>query len=115
VNAAALSRRTGVLPEQFADLEPYVGWGLPTEPQRLELRDQKSDEELKAFYEAMLPRLHQVVAYLNQFPLDQMPAEATLLFRMAKALMEISCTVEKERSRVAWAFPIKRFIPMHAD
>jgi hypothetical protein len=108
-----MSQRTSVLPEQFADLDPYVDWGLPTEPQRLELRDRKSDEELKAFYDAMLPRLHQVAAYLNQFPLNQMPDDAALLFRMARALMEISNTVEKGRSGIAWAFPVTRFIPMH--
>ena len=110
-----MSKPAAALPELFADLEPYVGWGLPTEPQRIQMRYQSSDEELKTFYDAMLPRLHQIAAYLNQFPLDQMPDQPALLFRMAKALMEMSNTVEKGRSNVAWAFPAARFVPMHAD
>jgi hypothetical protein len=110
-----LSKQPSVLPEQFADLEPYISWGLPTEAERIEMRYRSSDEELKTFYDAMLPRLHQIAAYLNQLPLNQMPSDGALLFTMAKALIEMSNTVEKGRSNIAWGFEAKRFVPMHVD
>ena len=100
-------------PEAFADLEPYRDWVLPTEAERIRRRSSCSDAELQAFYDAMLPRMDDVAGYLNRFPLDGMPEDARRLFDLAKALMEVSLTVERGRSKVAWRFDVSRFRPMH--
>jgi len=41
-----------ILPGEFADLEPFVGWSLPTENERYAKRLSSSMDELQAFYDA---------------------------------------------------------------
>jgi hypothetical protein len=67
-------------------------------------------EEIQAFYEAMLPRMDEIINYLNQYPLDGLPAEAKRLFDLALSLMEISPAVElfKEPDETG-AFEATRF------
>lgn len=82
------------LPVQFEDLNNFTAWALPTETERNRKRRASTMAELQSFYDAILPRMDAVIAYLNQFPLDQMPVEAQRLFYMALSLMEISTAVE---------------------
>jgi len=77
------------------------------------MRLERSDEELRAFYNAMLPRLDDVAQYLNEFPLDRMPDEAERLLDLAKSFMEVAQSVEYGRSKVAARFDVFRFVPMH--
>jgi hypothetical protein len=101
------------LPKHFSDLEPFVEWCVPTEAQRIAMRLERSDEALRSFYNAMLPRLDDIVRYLNQFPLARMPGEAEHLFDLAKSFMEVAGSVEYGRSAVAAHFDVFRFLPMH--
>jgi len=103
----------GRLPRRFSDLEPFMEWCLPTEARRIAMRLERSDEELRAFYNAMLPRLDDVAQYLNEFPLDRMPDEAERLLDLAKSFMEVAQSVEYGRSKVAARFDVFRFVPMH--
>ena len=61
------------LPPQFADLEPFVDWSLPTENTRLEKRLTSTMDEIRAFYDAFLPRATEALTYLNDFALNDMP------------------------------------------
>ncbi len=56
---------TLVLPPEFADLEPFADWCLPTEAERYAKRLASSMEEMQAFYDAAFPRLDQMTAYLD--------------------------------------------------
>ncbi len=103
----------GGLPRRFSDLEPFMEWCLPTEARRIAMRRERSDEELRSFYNAMLPRLDDVAQYLNEFPLDRMPDEAERLLDLAKSFMEVAQSVEYGRSKVAARFDVFRFVPMH--
>lgn len=103
----------GGLPKRFSDLEPFMEWSLPIEAQRIAMRLDRSDEELRSFYNAMLPRLDDIAQYLNQFPLDRMPNDAERLLDLAKAFMEVAQSVEYGRSKVAAHFDVFRFVPMH--
>ena len=47
---------SGRLPEQFAELEPFLGWALPTEKERYAKRVASSMDELQAIYDAAFPR-----------------------------------------------------------
>jgi hypothetical protein len=83
-----------VLPPAFADLEPFTQWSLATEKERFALRLASSLDELQAFYDAALPRLDEAVEYLDQFELDDLPADATRLIWMYYSLMTVSFPVE---------------------
>ncbi|HEX4017479.1 MAG TPA: hypothetical protein VHX15_12160 [Frankiaceae bacterium] len=82
------------LPATFADLEPYAAWSLPTEKERFTKRIATSMEELEAFYDAALPRLDDAVAFLDQFDLLALPADASRLIWMYYSLMTVSFPVE---------------------
>ena len=57
-----------VLPPEFADLEPFADWCLPTEAERYAKRLASSMDEMQAFYDAAFPRLEQILAYLDDTP-----------------------------------------------
>jgi hypothetical protein len=103
----------GGLPKRFSDLEPFIEWSLPTEAQRIAMRLDRPDEELRSFYNAMLPKLDDIAQYLNQFPLDRMSNDAERLLDLAKSFMEVAQSVEYGRSKVASHFDVFRFVPMH--
>jgi len=84
-----------LLPKQFADLEPYATrWCLATEPERWELRLRSSMEDMQAFYDAFFPRAEAAIAYCDQFPLDEMPADAERLLQLLHSLLMVSYAVE---------------------
>jgi hypothetical protein len=83
-----------VLPEPFADLEPYAGWCLATEGERYAKRLASSMGELQAFYDAAFPRLPEAMAYLDALPLDALPDDATRLLRLCQSLVNVSFPVE---------------------
>ena len=64
------------LPAAFADLEPFIAWSLATEKERQRKRMSSSMADIQTFYDAILPHMDAVIAYLDQFPLNAMPAEA---------------------------------------
>jgi hypothetical protein len=101
-----------LFPKEFADLERLRDWSLPGEVDRIGKRMESSDDEIRAFYDAMLPRMDDVYQYLNRFPLTDMPEDARRLFDVAKSFMEIANIAERGRSRIAWRFDVSRFVPM---
>jgi len=83
------------LPDQFRDLNPFVGgWALATESERNKKRLSSTMEEIQGFYDALLSRMDEIIMYLNQYPLDEMPEEAKRLLYLALSFMEISTAVE---------------------
>ena len=82
------------LPADFADLEPFADWALRTEAERYEKRLASSMEELEAFYDAAFPRLEAAMAYLDQFPLNALPADAERLLWLCYSLVNASFPVE---------------------
>ena len=100
-----------LLPEQYKELERFVSeWALPSESQRNHKRLASSMEEIQKFYDALLPRLNEILSYLNQYPLEQLPAEAQRLMELSLSLMEISHAVELYgQPDVPDAFDARRF------
>ena len=83
------------LPAGYADLESFVPlWSLPTEPERHARRKASTMDEIQAFYDAMLARIDEILAYLDTFPLDGLPEAETRLFNLALSLAEIAPAVE---------------------
>jgi hypothetical protein len=85
----------GILPPEFSDLEPFVErWAVATMAARHRRRLASKPEERKAFYDAMAPRLPAVAAYLDQWPLHDLPPAGRALLQLALALTEVSLTQE---------------------
>jgi hypothetical protein len=82
------------LPAEFSDLEPYAGWGLPTERERYAKRLASTMDELQAFYDAAFPRLDDAAAYLGQFELNALPDDACTLLWVLASLVTVSFPVE---------------------
>ena len=82
------------LPPEFADLEPFAAWSLPTADGRYAKRLASTMDELQAFYDAAFPRLDDATAYLGQFPLDGLPDDAKNLLRLFSSLVTVSFPVE---------------------
>ena len=100
------------LPEAFRDLEPWLGWCLATEKERSDKRQASSQDELQAFYDALLTRMDAVFAYLAQFPPDELPAEAQRLFLLALSLAEVAPAIEQfGQPQVVDGYDIGRVTP----
>jgi hypothetical protein len=82
------------LPTEFADLEPFLAWALPTEPERYALRLASSMEEMQAFYDAAFPRLEDAIAYCDKAPLDELSDDARSLLHLMQSLVMVSFPVE---------------------
>ena len=84
-----------LLPPGFSDLESYaVTWCLATEPERWAQRMRSSMQELRTFYDAFFPRAEEAIAACDQFPLDDMPADAERLLQLLHSLLMVSYAVE---------------------
>jgi hypothetical protein len=83
-----------VLPSEFAALQPFVDWALPTETARNHHRHESSSEEIEAFAAAMLAHFDAIVTRLNEFPLDDMPEPWRPLYWMLLSLAEVAPAVE---------------------
>jgi hypothetical protein len=103
------------LPNAFEDLDPLVarGWALATERERNTKRYASTMEELQEVYDAILPRIDDVIEYLNDFPLDDMPEDAKRLLHLTFALAEINLAVERyHQPTVPNGFATDRFLPL---
>ncbi|MGO8870886.1 MAG: hypothetical protein ACLQPH_05690 [Acidimicrobiales bacterium] len=85
---------TTALPPEFADLERFADWCLPTEGERYAKRLSSSMDEMQAFYAAAFPRFEQILAYLDALPLDALPDDAGRLLELSYSLVNVSFPVE---------------------
>jgi len=85
---------TSVLPSEFADLEPFSDWCLPSEAERYAKRLSSPMDEMTSFYDAAFPRLEQILAYLDKFELDSLPADAGRLLLLSYSLVNVSFPIE---------------------
>jgi len=82
------------LPPEFADLEPFSAWCLPTEAERYAKRLASSMEDMQTFYDAAFPRLEGMLAYLDSTSLDSLADDATRLLWLTYSLVNVSFPVE---------------------
>ncbi|MGD9536594.1 MAG: hypothetical protein AB7P52_08150 [Alphaproteobacteria bacterium] len=87
------------LPAPFRDLEPFIGWSLERERQRTEKRESSSMEEVRAFYDAVFPRMDAIVAHLDAYPFDALPEPERRLFLLTLSVVEVSNLVERYKRR----------------
>ncbi len=84
----------GTLPSEFADLEPFADWAIPTERARYERRIASTMDEMQAFYDAAFPRMEDALTYLEQYEMDALPEDAKRLLWLYCALVTVSFPVE---------------------
>lgn len=83
------------LPDQFADLEAkWARWIIDNDPARARLRLDESQEELDAFYEDVKPRVEEIIKYLDPFPLDGLPQDATNLWWLLSSYIGVAVALE---------------------
>lgn len=86
---------SNLLPDKFKDLQAFANeWALVTESERVKKRYSSSMEEIKSFYDAMVPRLEPILEHLNQFSLDELPEAEQRLLYLTYSVAEISLSVE---------------------
>jgi len=84
-----------LLPAEFSDLEPYVEeWCLDSEPERYAKRLASTMAEIQEFYDAIFPRAEAAIQYLEKFPLDDLPDDASRLLKLLYSLILMSFPVE---------------------
>lgn len=83
-----------ILPEEFANLEPFAEWCLATEPERYAKRLASTMEEMLAFYDAITPRAQAAFAYCDQFRLEDLPDDVVNLMRLLLSMVTVSFPVE---------------------
>lgn len=104
--------RARPLPAQFSGLGEFVAaWALPTERERFHKLHTSSLEELRRFYEAMLPRMDEILAYLNQYKVSGLPEDARTLFDLSLAFAETAHPIDLGWSDVDFnnAYPWDKF------
>lgn len=104
-----------VLPTEFSDLEIFVDWALPTQATRLSKRLSSSMEEIMVFYNALVPRIEAILAYLEKYQLDGvLPKEAEKLRDMAFSLAMVGPAVEMfKQPAVVCGFDARKFLSTH--
>ncbi len=85
---------TAMLPTEFADLERFSEWCLPTEPERFAKRLASSMAQMQAFYDAITPRAEEAISYCDKFPLDDMPEDVLNLMHLLYSMIMVSFPVE---------------------
>ena len=89
-----MSTSVSTLPADFADLEPFAEWAIPTERARYARRLSSTMDDLQAFYDAALPRMDAAAAYLEQFDITALPDDAKRLLWLYCSLVTVSFPVE---------------------
>lgn len=101
------------LPQPFRDLEPHLSWSLGTGEERSAKRQASPYSEIKAFYDAMVERMDEVLPYLDQFPPNNVPDDVQRLFLLTLSLAEVAPAVENfGQASVIDGYDVSRFVSM---
>lgn len=91
----ATAQATGLLEARFSDLDRWVDkWSLETEAERFAHRVHADYADITAFYEALAPRMDEIIDHLNTAPLDGLSAEQKRLYHLAQSFFEAAVAVE---------------------
>ncbi len=93
------SMAEAALPEAFADLAPWLDWALEPERARTAKKVASSMEEINAFYDAVMPRMEEIIAYMDGVPADDRPAPAHRLYLLTLSLVEVANLAEVYKRR----------------
>lgn len=97
----------------FGALAPFIAvWGLATTQARMDRRLASTIEELRAYHDAFVPRLPEIIEYLNRFPVDGLSDEDQRLAWAALGVCEVDNAVNKWRTPILdTGIDIRRMVP----
>jgi len=99
MNRATVTAGERTLPAGFEALEEFAAyWAVAGQNERRYQRCDTTMEEIQRFYDAMYPRADEAMAYLEKFPLRDMPGPEARLMRMVLSLAQASMSVEIQGS-----------------
>jgi hypothetical protein len=85
----------------FSDLSGFVdNWGLESAHERLQKRSAADLSDLKVFYDAVTPRLEEIIEFLNQFPVNEIPQQFKPIAYMALAICEVDDAINVWKSSI---------------
>ena len=107
-----MSQREISLPKGFESLEPFVAyWVRDSNDERRAARSTAQMDDIRAFYDEVVARAPDAIAYLEKFPLDDMPAAETRLFKLLLAMNHAAIAVEMHGAPRAfdspWPAPVR--------
>lgn len=83
------------LPAGFEALEPFVAdWALEGSLERMAKRRTSKMEEIRAFYDTVIPLAEGALAHLRGFPLGDIPPAEERLLKLMLSLAEVGPAVE---------------------
>ncbi|MEX6632316.1 hypothetical protein [Hyphococcus lacteus] len=105
------------VPAGFEALRSFAKWNLMTADERTAARREASTEELKEFYDAILPHIEAVLDECDKFELGELPESHRGIFNIALSMAEIAPHIEfyKGDPGVPFAFEEERFIAVHGS
>ena len=105
------------VPAGFEDLAQFSRWALPTADQRTKARREASREDLKTFYDSVLPRVEAILDECDRFPLGDLPESHRGIYNIALSMAEIAPHVEFYGGDpgVPYAFEEARFVAVHGS
>ncbi|MFF4113169.1 hypothetical protein [Streptomyces sp. NPDC001714] len=86
-----------VFPAEFAALEPFADWAVPTEKARYAKRIASTMDELDAFYDVAFPLLASGTEYLRRATMADISEEDKHLLWLFCALVTVAFSVEAWR------------------
>lgn len=104
-----------VLPGGFEALAPYLDWNLATADERQARRRTSSAEDLRAFYDGVLPHLEAMLEEVDRFPLGRLPESHRAIYNIALAVAEVAPHLELYHGdpAVPFSFEEPRMIAGH--
>lgn len=108
---------TPTLPTEYIELQPFADWALPTADQRQKKRRNSTKEELRRFYDAVLPRLEEILTDADNYALGEIPEAFRPVYNIALSAAEVAPHIElyKGDPAVPFAFEESRFVAIHGD
>ena len=88
---------TTLLPEAYADLAVFEDWMLDTWRARYQKRLASTMDEMQALYDAMFPRLQEILDLCDSHSLAALPDDVRNLMLLLFSLCEVSLPVEAWR------------------
>jgi hypothetical protein len=87
---------TMTLPKGFEDLALWVMWDRDLMSERSLQRAESTMEEIQSFYDAMLPRMENILEYLVTVSMSaDMDLETKSLLNLSKSMAEVAPAVEQ--------------------
>lgn len=109
-NCEAGVQTNSLLPSGFEALEPFVAdWVLADAVARMAKRQASTIEDIRRFYDAIIPLGEKALDHLRQYQLGALPPEGERLLKLMLSLAEIAPAVEWYNSpQVTDGYPVSR-------